>query len=350
MKIVISWSREASHRFARVLAGWLQLVTRAVKPFIWTNDGLFLIGAMALANVGAQAADEFPSKPIRVVVPYATGGADTYIRPLQPALQAKHGITLVIDSVTGAGGTIGATQVKRAVADGYTLLFCGSGALTIAPRLQGASVSLADFNPVLNLVTIPYIVAVRKDAAIQTGREFVEYLKHNPDKLNYGSPGVGSAPHLAMEVVANNLGTRITHVPYSGIATAVQALLGGHIAAVIGAPSNVMPQVRAGRLTALGVSSKTRFPLTPQLPTLAEAGADVDVATHFGFFAPKGTPQPVIDKLAAAVRDAARDPAFAAAMEAMQTQMDILSADDLAKSLVAESAYFAPVIDRLPKQ
>ena len=311
---------------------------------------LLAFGAAALSAAGAQAADEYPNRPVRVVVPYATGGADSYIRPLQPTLQAKHGITLVIDSVTGAGGTIGATQVKRSVADGYTLLFCGSGALTIAPRLQGANVALADFSPVLNLVTIPYIVAVRKEAALQSGRDFVEFVKRNPDKMNYGSPGVGSAPHLAMEVIAERLGTRITHVPFSGIATAVQALLGGHIEAVIGAPSNVMPQVRAGRLAALGVTSKERFALIPQLPTLLEAGADVDVTTHFGFFAPKGTPQPVIDKLAAAVREAAREPAFAAAMEAMVTKLDILSGSEQAKSLAAEAAYFAPAIDKLPKQ
>ena len=311
---------------------------------------LLAFGAAALSAAGAQAADEYPNRPIRVVVPYATGGADSYIRPLQPTLQAKHGITLVIDSVTGAGGTIGATQVKRSVADGYTLLFCGSGALTIAPRLQGANVALADFSPVLNLVTIPYIVAVRKEAALQSGRDFVEFVKRNPDRMNYGSPGVGSAPHLAMEVIAERLGTRITHVPFSGIATAVQALLGGHIEAVIGAPSNVMPQVRAGRLAALGVTSKERFALIPQLPTLLEAGADVDVTTHFGFFAPKGTPQPVIDKLAAAVREAAREPAFAAAMEAMVTKLDILSGSEQAKSLAAEAAYFAPAIDKLPKQ
>jgi tripartite-type tricarboxylate transporter receptor subunit TctC len=305
---------------------------------------------LACAAFDAATAQDFPSKPIRVVVPYAVGGADTYIRPLQPALEKKHGITLVIESVVGAGGTVGAAQVKRSAADGYTLLFCGSGALTIAPKLQPTGVSLADFSPVLNLVSIPYIVAVRKDTPFSRASEFVDHIKRNPGKLSYGSPGTGSAPHLAMEAMVDRLGTRVTHVPFSGIAPAVTALVGGHIDAVIGAPSVVMPQVRAGNLVAVAVSSRERFAPTPELPTLAEAGAPVDVVTNFGFLAPKGTPKPVIDKLAAALRDAAGDPVFVSAMEKLQNRVNVLSADEFGKALAAESAAFDPVIAKLPKQ
>lgn len=311
--------------------------------------GALLATTAALAAGTVRAADEFPTRPVHVIVPYSAGGADNFIRPLQDALQ-KNGITLVIESVPGAGGTVGANRVKRSAADGYTLLFCGSGALTIAPKLQGDSLSVADFSPILNVVTIPYILAVRKDSPIRTGREFVDYIKRNPGKLNYGSAGTGSAPHLALEAMATNLGTHATHVPFPGISASVQSLLGGHIDAVIGAPGNVMAQVRSGQLVALGVSSRQRFPLTPQLPTLTEQGAPVDVVTHFGFYAPKGTPPAVIDRLATAIRDAARQPAFTTAMEGMQTQVDLLAPEAFLKELSAEAAYFAPVIARLPKQ
>ncbi|NML48421.1 tripartite tricarboxylate transporter substrate binding protein [Ramlibacter sp. G-1-2-2] len=304
----------------------------------------------ASAWLPARAAD-WPAKPIQVIVPYAAGGADNYIRPLQPALDKKHGITLVIESLGGAGGTIGSGKVKRAAADGYTLLFCGSGALTIAPRLQESGApGPAEFTPIMNLTTIPYVVAVRKDSPIKTGKEFLDFIKKNPGKLNYGTPGTGSAPHLGMEALAKELGTSMTHVPFAGISAAVQSLLGGHIDAVLGAPSNVLPQVKAGELRGLAVTSKKRFPFAPDLPTMAELGADVDVVTHFGFLGPKGLPAPVVQKLAAAIRDAAADPAYVTAMQNQQTPIDLLSGEELAKALAQEESRFAPVIEPLRKK
>ncbi|QHE88181.1 Bug family tripartite tricarboxylate transporter substrate binding protein [Hydrogenophaga sp. BPS33] len=307
--------------------------------------------ASSLLAVPAVAqGDAFPSRPIRVIVPYAAGGADSYIRPLQDTLSKKHGITLVIESIVGAGGTVGANRVKRAAADGYTLLFCGSGALTIAPKLQNDTLSPADFEPVINLATIPYVIATRKASNIRSGRDFVDYIKRNPGKLDYGSPGIGAAPHLGMEALAASLGTSVNHVPFSGIATAVQSIMGGHIEAVIGAPSAVMPQVRSGQLWPIGVTTRQRVPLMPDLPTLAEAGAPIDVTTHFGFLAPRGTPSAVVQKLAAAIADAARDPAFLSVLEGMQTPVDVKPAAEFARALVAEAAAFEPVIAKLPRQ
>jgi tripartite-type tricarboxylate transporter receptor subunit TctC len=308
------------------------------------------IAASACATGLTLAAGPFPDKPIRVIVPYAVGGADTFIRPLQPTLKRDHGIDLVIETVTGAGGTVGANQVKRASADGYTLLFAGSGALTIAPVLQGINLSINDFEPITNLVSIPYIVAVRKESPLQSAAAFIDYAKRNPDLITYGSPGTGSAPHLALAATAEKLGTGLTHIPFSGISTAVQALLGGHITAVVGAPSVVMPQVRAGRLSALAITSKDRSALSPEIPTLAEAGVVVDVTTHFGFFAPKGTPDVVIQKLIVAIRDAARDQAFIKTMETMQNRIELLPGAAFTKALEQEAAGFAPIVAKLPKQ
>lgn len=308
--------------------------------------------AGTFAAHGAFAANAGFTRPIQVIVPYAAGGADTYIRPLQPALQSRHGIQLVIETVVGAGGTIGSTRVKRAAPDGQTLLFCGSGALTIAPRLQdGNAPTAADFVPVLNLVDNPYIIAMRKDSPIRSAAAFIDFIKRNPGRLNYGSPGIGSAPHLGMEALAARLKTSVTHVPFTGVSAAMQSLLGGHVDAIIGAPSTVVPQMRQGAVTGIAVTGHDRYPYAPELPVLSEAaGVDVDVVTRFAFYAPKGTPASITERLAAALRDAAAQPEYLKAMEGLQTQVNVQGADVLARGLAAEEERFAPVIALVRKR
>ena len=308
--------------------------------------------APTIAARATIAANAGFTRPIQVVVPYAAGGADSYVRPLQPLLQARQGIQLVIETVVGAGGTIGSARVKRAPADGQTLLFCGSGALTIAPRLQDSGApTAADFVPVLNLVDNPYIIATRKDSTIRSAAAFIDFIKRNPGRLNYGSPGIGSAPHLGMEALAARLNTSVTHVPFTGVSAAMQALLGGHVDAIIGAPSTVVPQMRQGAVTGIAVTGRERYPYASELPVLSEvAGVDVDVVTRFAFYAPNGTPAPVVDRLAAALRDAATQPEYLKAMEALQTQVNVQGADALAKGLAAEEERFAPVIAQVRKR
>jgi tripartite-type tricarboxylate transporter receptor subunit TctC len=147
-----------------------------------------------------------------------------------------------------------------------------------------------------------------------------------------------------MEALARTLGSSVTHIPFSGVATAMQSLLGGHVDALIGAPSTVMPQVEAGTVNAVVVVSKDRFPLAPGVPSLAEAGIDLDVSTHFAFYAPKGTPAPVAARLALVLGDAATDPGFRQALEATRTRVDVLPADVLARVLAEESARFGPLV------
>ncbi len=303
--------------------------------------------ALPFSGRETLAADEFPVRPIQVIVPYAAGGADTYIRPLQPFLEKKYGIRLVIESVVGAGGTVGSGRVKRSAPDGYTLLFCGSGALTIAPRLQPAAPVAADFAPLMNLITIPYIIATKKDSPIRDLHALVDFIKSRPGALNYGSPGIGSAPHLGMEALARSLGSSVTHVPFTGIATALQALLGAHLDAVIGAPGNVMPQVEAGAINAIAVVSKSRFPLAPNVPALSDVGIDLDVSTHFAFYAPKGTPSAMTNKLTLAFSDAAADPAYRQSMDAARTRVEVLAADSLARVLAEEYARFGPLMSAI---
>jgi len=306
-----------------------------------------LLLASAAAASAQGEADAFPTRPIRVVVPYAAGGADAYIRPLTTALESKHKITLIIESVTGAGGAIGASQVKRAAADGYTILFCGTGALTIVPKMNKVDYTMADFEPILNLVSVPFVLAARKEMPYKTFAEMVAHAKANNTPATYGSPGVGSSPYFAMEAVAENLKMPIQHVPFSGIVPAVTAIVGGHIDAVIGVPNIVMPHVRNGNLRALAMTSRARFKLEPDIPTFAEQGADIDVVTSFGFVAPKGTPPAIVKKLAAAFRDAAADAGFVKTMETMQLGITLLPGEEFAAVLKKEADYFSPIIDKI---
>ena len=315
------------------------------RSLVTTAVNVTLGAALPWSWRASLAAEDYPARPVQVIVPYAPGGADVYIRPMQPMLEKRHNLRLVIESVVGAGGTVGSARVKRSAPDGYTLLFCGSGAFTIAPRLQatGAPVA-ADFIPLVNIATVPYIIATRKGSAIRDTRGLIDFIKSNPGALNYGSPGIGSSPHLGMEALARNLGSSVTHVAYSGIATAMQALLGGHIEAVIGAPSTVLPQMQNGAVTGIVLASKDRFPLAPDLPTLADVGIDIDVSTHFAFYAPKGTPQPVVAKLSMALGDVAADPTFKQALESTRTLVDVLPSDVLARVLGEEQVRFGPMI------
>ena len=309
--------------------------------------------ALALAcAAGAQAQQptNFPTREIKAIVPYAAGGADVYIRPLADAIKSKHNMQMIVMNQPGAGGITGANAVHRSEADGHTLLFAGTAALTSAPRFQKAEYDISGFEPVMHLITIPFLITVKKDAPYKTLPEFVEYARKNPGKITYGTTGVGGSPHLAMEALILAAKIQLTHVPFTGIAQAVPALLGGHVDAIIGAPSNIMPQVQSGDFIALATSSPKRFKPTPNIPALGEYGYDVDVGANFAFFAPKGTPKPVIDKLYTVLKEAASDPAYQANMTKLFNEVLILGPDDLAKRLAAEDKVFGELIAKLPKK
>lgn len=309
----------------------------------------FLAAALAMLAAGpALAQSDYPNRQIRVIVPYAAGGADIYIRPLTDNLEKKK-ISLVIVNQVGAGGIIGSTAVKRAEPDGYTLLFAGSGAMTSAPKFQKADYTLDDFQTITDIISIPFILTVKKDAPYKNLKEFIAYAKANPGKITVGSPGVGSTPHLAMEILAGLGGFTYTHVPYTGVATAIVGLMGGHVDAVFGAPSSISPQVKSGELLALGISARERFKPHSDIPTFFEQGFDVEVVSSFGFFAPKATPKAIVDKLNAAFQDVAKDPAYVENMTKLYNDIKLLGPDDFRKALETESAAFAPVIAKLPK-
>ena len=260
--------------------------------------GLAILGLVALSPPSLA---EYPERPVTIVVPFVPGGAnDIVVRILTEPLAKALGQSVVVENRGGAGGSIGAAAVARAQPDGYTLLM-GSTSFAVNPSLQRRTGydPFKDFAPVVDMVFFPCVIAVRKDTPIDNFADLLAAAKREPGKLNYSTPGNGTLPHLAGELLKIKAGIDIVHVPYSGAGPAVQALLGGTVEIGVLSMSVGLPQVQAGTVKALAVTGRERWPDLPDVPTLAEAGyPEAAAETWQGFFAPAGTPADAIDRLA----------------------------------------------------
>jgi tripartite-type tricarboxylate transporter receptor subunit TctC len=270
-----------------------------------------LTALLAVATFSGAAADDYPSKPITVIVPFPAGGpTDAIIRNLGERMRVSLGQPLVVEYATGAGGTVGTARAARAAPDGYTII-CGHVGTHVT---NGAVFSLPfdlvkDFAPISLLPRNPYLIVVNKGLPVNTLPEFLAYLKTNPDKVNMGHPGVGTTPHLVALQLAERAGSRMNYIPYRGAAPAMVDLLAGQINLMVDQVQNSLAQVRPGSIKALAIASPNRNPQVPELPTTDEAGAPgLHMSLWYGFWAPAGTPAPVIAKLESAVQDALADP------------------------------------------
>ena len=259
-----------------------------------------LIGAAAASLAAPALAQQFPSKSIRIVVPYTPGGgADTTARLIAPKLQDALGQTVVIDNKPGAGGTIGDDAVAKAAPDGHTLLI-GAFAHAVNPSLMAKMPFRTpdDFAPVSLLVTVRELLVVTPSFPAKTVAELVAMAKAEPGKLSYASSGNGSAQHLAAELFKLRTSTDIQHVPYKGGSLAVADVAAGHVPFYFGNMSAALPQARAGRVRALAVTSPQRSPAAPEVPTLAEAGVSgCEISEWNALLAPAGTPPATIERL-----------------------------------------------------
>jgi tripartite-type tricarboxylate transporter receptor subunit TctC len=259
-----------------------------------------LLGAAAASLAAPALAQQFPSKPVRIVVPYtAGGGADTTARLIGPKLQEALGQTVVIDNKPGAGGTIGDDAVAKAPPDGHTLLI-GAFAHAVNPSLMPRMPfrTPEDFAPVSLLVTVPELLVVTPTFPAKTVAELVAMAKAEPGKLSYASSGNGSAQHLAAELFKLRTGTDIQHVPYKGGSLAVADVAAGHVPFYFGNMSAALPQARAGRVRALAVTSPQRSPAAPEVPTIAEAGVTgCEISEWNALLAPAGTAPATIERL-----------------------------------------------------
>ncbi|GAA0520293.1 MULTISPECIES: tripartite tricarboxylate transporter substrate binding protein [Pigmentiphaga] len=273
-----------------------------------------LAAACVLASTAAVAADAWPSRPIRVVVPYAPGNTgDITLRFVQLQLEKQFGVRILIDNKSGASGNIGADEVVRATPDGYTfLLGATNNFVTNQYLFKGMRFDpTKDLVPVSLLSNGPSVLVVNGSSDIRTLSDLTAEAKKNPGKLNFGSPGNGTPPHLAAELYSQLANVQLTHVPYRGSPPAVQALLAGEIQLYVTALSSVAGHVTSGRLRAIAVADGERLPILPSVPTTAEQGLPGLVTGNWwGLAAPVGTDPQIIDKFSRALREVLKDPAI----------------------------------------
>jgi tripartite-type tricarboxylate transporter receptor subunit TctC len=295
--------------------------------------------ALCFAAFAAAQAQTFPSKPVRIVVNFPPGGAaDQIARPLAAALQEKLGQPFVVENKPGANGHIGVTEVARQPADGHTLLMSSGGAITVNGQLNPAidPNPMKALEPVAPAAVVSVYLVVKPAIPANTLAEFVAYARTNSGKLNYGSPGTGSSPHLAGEMFNSAAKVKTTHVPYKGAAPVITDLLGGQIDFTWD-PGIGLQHVKAGKLRLLAVGSPKRHPAYPDTPTVGEVlGSEFDADTVFGLYAPAGTPKDVIALLNREINAALQTNALRERMAALAAQGLNLTPEQFAARNAAE--------------
>jgi tripartite-type tricarboxylate transporter receptor subunit TctC len=311
---------------------------------------VMLAFGLSLTVFGPTAAQNYPSRPVKMIVPFTPGGpVDVAARIVGQQLPRVLGQSVVIENRAGASGSIGTRAVIAAEPDGYTLLCGNISTLVVLPVVSNNR----DYDPARQLVPIAKVsqnhevLVVRAGFAAKSVGEIVATARANPGKLNYGSAGHGNATHLAAELFKLRTGTDIVHVPYKGAADAMTALLGDQVQMFFGDIAGALPFLRAGTLRALAVSSDARNPLVPDVPTMLESGVpDYVVSTYIGVVAPAGTPATVVTKLNAAINDSLTSPEAAAAFAQLGAEIRPASPQDFAAFLAAETTKWTEVARR----
>ena len=306
--------------------------------------------ALVLALVGQPAAAEsYPSRSIRLIVPYAAGGTNDILARLVGArLQLAWGQPVVVENRTGAGGNVGAEQVAKAAPDGYTLLVTASPPLSINASLYRdlPFKPATDFAPVSLLIEVPNLLEANPRLGVGTVAELVAYAKAHPAKLNFASQGSGTTSHLAGELLKLKTGIDVAHVPYRGTAPALNDLVAGNVDYMFDNLVSSLPLVRAGSLRALAVGSRTRSPALPEVPTLIESGfADFESTAWFAMVAPAGTPPAIVDQLSQGAAAALREPEVAARLADLGATTVGSDPAALGALIKAEIARWAPVVE-----
>jgi tripartite-type tricarboxylate transporter receptor subunit TctC len=310
---------------------------------------LVVIGA-ALGMADLAAAQSYPDRLIKLVVPYPAGGPiDTTARLVAQRLGPILGQTVIIENRGGAGGALGSKSVASAEPDGYTLLFGNASALVVGPavyRFRDYD-TIKHFAPIAKVTEGYEVLVVAPNFPPQTVQELIAYAKANPGKLNFGSMGYGNLTHLVAELFKLRTGTDFVHVPYKGSADAVAGIVTGQVHILFGEVAGLLPLVRDGKIRALGVSSAARNALAPELPTLIEGGlADFIALTFTGVVAPAGTPAAIVGRLNAAINEAVKPPEVVAALGKLGAEVRTGSAEAFAAFLARERDKWVDVVTR----
>ncbi|MFL6803625.1 MAG: Bug family tripartite tricarboxylate transporter substrate binding protein [Xanthobacteraceae bacterium] len=302
---------------------------------------------LGLAAAGSAAAQPYPNRPIKLIVPFPAGGPpDVIARIVADAMSTRLGQSVVVDNRPGAGATIGTRSVANAEPDGHTLLFASTTSLSIGPALfRNLDYDpVKSFTPVAGISTGPMVVVLHPSVPAKTVQELVAYAKANPGKLNYGA-GVASPPHIAWGLFTAVTGTDILFVPYRGMAPAMNDLISGQIQMMIDGTGPLLPHIQAGTFRALAVTGKTRSPDFPHLPTMIESGYPDYVLTFWtGIVAPAGTPQPIVARLNSAINDGLASIALKDGLAKFNVEANIASPQEFAAMLAQEAEKWAGIV------
>jgi tripartite-type tricarboxylate transporter receptor subunit TctC len=302
---------------------------------------LAVLGGLC-SPVLAQTAP-YPTKPIRLVVGFAPGGAADYVaRSVGDALGRALGQTVVIENRAGAGSSIAAEVVAKAAPDGYTLLIASPSSISVNPALNPKlGYSPRDLLPVTKVTSSPLVIAAYPGTGIHSVAELIARAKQAPGSLNYATSGNGSAPHLGAALFSQVAGVQMVHIPFRGGAPAIQSVIAGDTQLTFGTPPSVLPMVQAGRLRGLAVSVRERSALVPDLPGMAEAGLPgYSIEFWYGFFVPAGTPQTIVSKLFDAATLALQQPQVKAALAREGTEVSLSASPEQFAAFLAEDAKF----------
>jgi tripartite-type tricarboxylate transporter receptor subunit TctC len=266
---------------------------------------------LALLVASPAFAEEYPTKVVTMIIPFAAGGpTDTVGRLIGRAMGESMKAQIIIENVAGAGGSIAAARVARSTPDGYTIFLHHIGQSTAPALYRKLSYDVfKDFEPIGLVTDVPMTLVARKDFPPNNLKELIAYVKANKDKVTYANAGLGAASHLSGMLFMSAIETDLTTIPYKGTGPAMNDLMGGQVDFMIDQTTNTTSQIKGGKIKVYGVTTKTRVPSLPDVPTMHEAGLpNFEVAVWHALYAPKGTPKPIIDKLVKALKDALKDP------------------------------------------
>ena len=304
-----------------------------------------LAGSIALAVATSAQAQGFPTKPIRLVVTFPAAGAPDILARLF-ADKAQFGQPVMIDNVPGAGGNIGADKVAKAPADGYTLVMATVGTHSINgslyPKMPYDMVK--DFSPIAHVASAPNLLVVTNDLPVKNVAELISYMKANPNKLSFGSPGIGSSVHVSGELFKSMTGTTMQHVPYKGRQFAIPDLVGGQIQLMFDNMPSALPMAKDGKIRALAQTTAKRSPAAPDVPTVAETVPGFEATTWFAMFAPAGTPRDVVMRINAEMVRVFKLPEVVDKLKTLGLEPWISTPEELAKYQASEIVKWAKVV------
>jgi len=317
------------------------------KPLIRALAGVLTISALAVGGLPAHAAD-WPTKPLKLIVAFPPGGASDIVgRFYADQLSSALGQPVVVENKPGAGTAIAAEAAAKADPDGYTLSLAPAGQLTILPHLAKdlRYDPIKDFAPVSVVASVPYVIAVNSTLPVKSLQDLTAYAKANPGKVSYSSCGNGTLCHLSGELYKSLTGTDLLHVPYKGSAPAITALLGGEVNTAFDTLSIIAPQVKAGKVKGLAISSAKRSAVLPDVPTATEAGLQgYEVSSWFGIVAPAATPRPIIDRLHTELARIAASPATKAKLAEQGLDVESTTPEGFTQLIHADSAKWGKVV------